>query len=344
MRRTRNISLMVILACLCAAWGVHAQSMHFSQYYNAPLLLNPANTGLMPEYDFRLGANYRNQWATLPVPFNTTSAFGDFKLGGNREGDHPNWVGIGGAIFNDKAGNGDLSLMQVQGSIAYHLHLSATSLLSFGGSAAYVQRSVNYDNLSFDAQWDGFTFNQHLPNGEKVGVLKTNFTTVAAGFNLSIFPNEGLYIKLGGGFTNINKPNESFYGKVNTVNLRPTGNLDFVIKAGPDVILTPSIYYTTQNSASELIFGSSSRINLNSEKDGKASQLLIGVYERWKDALIGVLGYQFGGLQFTGSYDFTLSTLSPYNGSYGALEFSLIWGGNYYKNGGARKMYACPRF
>ncbi len=340
----KRISILAIFACLCFAGKAGAQSMHFSQYYNAPLLLNPANAGLMPEYDFRLGANYRNQWATLPVPYKTMSAFGDLKIGGNREGEHPNWIGLGGALFTDKAGDGDLSLFQVQGSLAYHLHLSSTTLLSFGGAAAYVQRSVNYDNLSFDAQWDGFTFNSHLPNGEKAGVIKTNFTSVAAGFNLSIFPNEGLYIKIGGGFTNINKPNESFFSKTNAVGLRPTGNVDVIFRAGPDVILTPSVYYTTQNSASELIAGSLSRINLGSSSDARASQLILGLFDRWNDAFIGVLGYQFGGLQVTGSYDFTVSTLSPYNGSYGALEFSLIYGGNYYKNQGAKKMYACPRF
>ena len=103
----KRISILAIFACLCFAGKAGAQSMHFSQYYNAPLLLNPANAGLMPEYDFRLGANYRNQWATLPVPYKTMSAFGDLKIGGNREGEHPNWIGLGGALFTDKAGDGE---------------------------------------------------------------------------------------------------------------------------------------------------------------------------------------------------------------------------------------------
>lgn len=68
------------MALLLAYNTAHTQSMHFSQYYNAPLLLNPANTALTPEYDYRVGGNYRNQWSALPVPFNTIDGFFDLKL------------------------------------------------------------------------------------------------------------------------------------------------------------------------------------------------------------------------------------------------------------------------
>lgn len=321
-----------------------AQSIHFSQFFNAPHLINPANTGLMPEYDYRVGANYRNQWTVLPVPFTTVSGFADVKLGGNRSVDHPNWFGLGGSVFSDKAGDGSLSLLQVQGAIAYHLHLSSKSLLSFGGSAAYVQRSVNMDNLTFDSQWDGFSFNERLPNGEKLGLLKTNFTTINAGANLSFFLNEAVYIKLGVGVNNVNQPVETFYNTDNTIKMRPIANLDVVYRTGPDFIVNPSVYYTTQANASEIVFGTLTRFHLSQVRDAISSELLIGAYHRIGDAMIGAAGYQYGGLQILASYDFTVSDLSPHNASYGALEFSLIYGSTYFKNQGVRKMYSCPRF
>ena len=46
-----------------------AQSLHFSQYFNTPLLINPANTGFNPDYDYRVGVNYRNQWASVGNPY-----------------------------------------------------------------------------------------------------------------------------------------------------------------------------------------------------------------------------------------------------------------------------------
>jgi len=335
--------LLALIGCY-AGFMANGQSMHFSQYYNAPMLVNPANTALMPDDDFRLGANYRTQWATVPVPYTTFSAWSDFKIGGKKDNGHPNWLGLGGALFSDKAGDGNLSLLQMQGSAAYHLHLNSSTMLSFGGSGAYVQRSVNYDNLTFDTQWDGFTFNGHMPNGEKVGIVRTSYTTVAAGMNLAMFPNENVYIKIGGSVSNINTPTESFYGGKNTLAMRPSANVDALFRLSADFIANPSAFFQTQSGAMELVAGSLFRYNLNHGRDSRASQLILGGYDRLSDAVIGVAGYQFGDVQFMASYDFTLSALSPYNASYGALEFSIVYGGSYYKNQGIRRMFTCPRF
>src|ERR1700679_3781535 len=100
----KNIWFAGALCLICSTVAI-GQSIHFSQYYNAPMLLNPANTALMPDYDYRFGMNYRNQWAAVPVPYNTFSAFADFKVGGNKNNEtHNNWLGLGLAFFNDKAG------------------------------------------------------------------------------------------------------------------------------------------------------------------------------------------------------------------------------------------------
>jgi len=327
---------------------LHAQGIHFSQYYNAPLLLNPANTALMPEDDYRVGANYRNQWAVVPVPYNTFSGFGDIKVGGNKNNEnHNNWLGLGFAVFNDKAGDGNLSLGQVQGNIAYHLQLTSFFMISLGFSGSYVQRSVNYDNITFDAQWDGMTFNKNMPNAEKVGIIKTTYYKAAPGINFAWFPNENLYVKLGGSVDNINRPTETFYAKgKNTLDYRPMGNLDILFKTGPVLIVNPSAYYSQQSGASELVVGSQFRTILTNtnQLNPMITQLILGVYDRLNDAVIGTAGVQIGGLQFMASYDFTMSALAPYNAAYGALEFSLIYQGRYNKNKGIKRTYSCPRF
>jgi hypothetical protein len=58
-----------------------AQDLHFSQFFNSPLTTNPANTGFIPDGDYRLGVNFRNQWASvMPLPYRTVSAFGDVQV------------------------------------------------------------------------------------------------------------------------------------------------------------------------------------------------------------------------------------------------------------------------
>src|SRR5687768_13145294 len=98
-RKLRYIG--IALAIFAGAGDAAAQGIHFSQYYNAPILLNPANTALMPEADYRVGFNYRKQWASIPVPYKTTSAYADFQA--MRTRNESNWLGVGVGFFSDKA-------------------------------------------------------------------------------------------------------------------------------------------------------------------------------------------------------------------------------------------------
>ncbi len=46
-----------------------AQDIHFSQFNETPVLLNPAMS--CTAFDTRIIANYRNQWASVTSPFQT---------------------------------------------------------------------------------------------------------------------------------------------------------------------------------------------------------------------------------------------------------------------------------
>ncbi len=73
-----NIRNIILLAVCGLGLNAHSQDLHFSQFMNSPLLTNPANTGFIPDGDYRLGVNYRNQWASITAfPYKTMSAFGD---------------------------------------------------------------------------------------------------------------------------------------------------------------------------------------------------------------------------------------------------------------------------
>src|ERR1700751_3219703 len=92
--------------------NLKAQDLHFSQYFNAPLLTNPANTGFEPDADWRAGINYRNQWAgVLNNPYKTMSAWGDAQLFNDRF--ENGWMGVGTVILKDVAGSGNLSSTKV---------------------------------------------------------------------------------------------------------------------------------------------------------------------------------------------------------------------------------------
>jgi type IX secretion system PorP/SprF family membrane protein len=334
------LSLSFCFACLLPHSG-RAQGIHFSQYYNTPMLLSPANAGLMPDKDYRAGINYRNQWSNLPAPFHTFSAFGDFKLLENFE--KSNWLGIGAAVFNDKAGDGNLSLFSGQVFAAYHLQMGEYSMLSAGIGLGLVQRSVNFSRLTFDTQWDGFTFNPQSSNGETNSFQKTSYADISAGLNYAFFPNENLYFQLGGGLLHFNSPTESFYGQQNKLSIRPTGNLDMLFKLGDNSITNFSAYYSYQRGASELVYGLSFSYNVM-PRENAPTVIILGIYNRLGDAIIPTVGLEWNNVRFTSSLDVSVSGMSPNNGGNGAFEFSIIYQGSYGRGLRNHSSYGCPRF
>lgn len=341
MHMRRFVLPFLMVAATLSSFRGDAQGIHFSQYYNTPMLLSPANAGLMPDKDFRAGISYRNQWSNIPAPFKTFSAFGDMKLLENFE--KSNWLGLGAAIFNDRAGNGDLSLLSGQVFAAYHLKMGEYSMLSAGIGVGLVQRSVNFSKLTFDTQWDGFTFNPQSGNGEAYTFQKTTYADISAGLNYAFFPNENLYFQLGGGLLHLNSPTESFYGQQNKLSIRPTGNLDMLFKLGDNSITNLSAYYSNQRNASELVYGVSFSYNVM-PRENAPTVIILGLYNRLGDAIVPTIGLEWDHVRFTSSLDVNISGMSPSSGGNGALEFSIIYQGSY--SHGLRKYssYGCPRF
>ena len=70
-------------------------------------------------------------------------------------------------------------------------------MISLGASAANVSRSVDFNRLTFDAQWDGFTFDTKSPNREVGTLNKASYADIAAGASYAFFPNDNLYMRLG---------------------------------------------------------------------------------------------------------------------------------------------------
>jgi type IX secretion system PorP/SprF family membrane protein len=171
----------------------HAQDLHFSQFFNSPLTTNPANTGFIPDGDYRLGINYRNQWSSvMTVPYKTMSAFGDVQILKDRL--ENGWVGLGGVVLRDVAGSGNLTSTKVYGSVAYHQMLGYSSLLSLGFNVGYANKQINTINLKFPDQFDGKFFDSKLPTGVMLDRNNIGFLDMQVGMNYAYFPTENVYV------------------------------------------------------------------------------------------------------------------------------------------------------
>lgn len=325
-------------------FAADAQDLHFSQFMNSPLVTNPANTGFIPEGDYRIGVNYRNQWSSImSIPYKTMSAFGDVQVMPNE--DNTGWLGVGGLILRDVAGSGNLTSTKIYGSVAYHQMIDAGSLVSLGFNVGWANKQINVTNLKFPDQFDGHFFDSHLPTSVSLDRNNINYLDVQAGLNYAYFPDELTYFNAGYSVMHINRARESFFdpqsGIDNRISMRHNAFLNGSFKLNDQWIVNPNVYFSYQAKSYEVVGGVNAHYNLS----GDGEKILIGgLYYRYKDALIPMIGIGLKDYSFTFTYDATMSTLRDYNNTRGAFEFSLIKQGVVDRYRGNRQQSMCPSF
>lgn len=341
MKFLRHISIFICtMGFLCA----DAQDLHFSQFFNSPLTTNPANTGFMPDGNYRLGFNYRDQWSSIMAsPYKTMSAFADVQL--MRDRFENGWMGVGGAVLRDVAGSGQLTSTKIFGSVAWHQLLGYSSLLSLGFNAGYASKQINPQNLKFPDQFDGKFFDNKIPTGVALNRTNVGYLDLQVGMNYAFFPSNTVYLNGGFSAQHVNRPNESFFsgtGQDDTkVPVRYTGFLNGSVKLNNEFIINPNVYYSQQATVSELVGGANIHYNLS----GDGEYLLIGgLYYRLNEAFIPMVGLGYKDYTFSFTYDATTSSLKNFNNARGAFEFGLIKQGLFDTFRGDRRQVLCPSF
>jgi type IX secretion system PorP/SprF family membrane protein len=324
-----------------SSFVLYGQDLHFSQFFNSPQTTNPANTGFIPDADYRLGAHYRNQWSSvMTVPYKTSSIFGDVQLFRDRL--ENGWLGVGGLLLSDVAGSGSLRSNKIYGSIAYHQMMGNSSLLSAGFNLGYAQKRIDPSQLKFPDQFDGKFFDGNMPTAGIPLVNSASYFDMQVGLNYAYFPEENIYINAGYSIHHVNKPKETFYGDNSAFGIIPMRHIGFInaiLKVNARGIISPNVYFSTQAKATEVTGGLLANYNLS---EAGEKQLIAGLYYRHKDAAIPMLGFEINALRFTFSYDATISNLNTFNGYRGASEFTLIKKGFFPQNTDRQSM--CPSF
>ncbi len=336
----KNTLLLVSLLCMCLA---SAQSIHFSQFNDFKSAFNPAFTGIEPSTDFTLRSIYRSQWTDLPVPFNSYGFNSDFSLY-NRNVSEDGWFGLGAYIINDVAGDGNMSNIRMQASIAYHQKLSSTNILSAGFTSGYDGINLEPEKLSYALQWNGSRFNPTLPNGEQYNFKNLSYFYLNTGINFT-HSTDLLFYRFGYSIMNVNKPNVSFLGNYNRVGIRHFINSEFMIKAGQRVILRPYAMFSMQSSATEFMLGTEFAYDMVASPRALLDVSLVsGASLRLNDALVPYFGFETQKFRAILSYDVTVSDLSGYNSSQGAMEIGLSLKGQYPGKNPMTQNLVCPRF
>lgn len=323
----RSISQYVFFA-LTILFGAEAiaQDPQYSQYYAAPLYLNPAMAG--SELTGRVGFNYRNQWPGIDAQFTTFSAFYDTYL--------PQYnSGVGLMVMQDTEGASKLRSTTISGVYSYELKLGRNAYFRPGFQASYIRREIGFfENLIFANQINPAEPFGDLLTGMPIQGLgePVNMLSISAG---GMFFTENFW--LGGSVHHLNQPNQSFLDGISPLPRKYSFHTGYRISLGKGSMrqdfthmrkeryFTPTINYKRQGPFEQLDLGGYFYVE----------PLVFGVWYRGlpykpvqnqtnRDAVVVMVGLSLmSGLNVGYSFDYTVSQLGIQSG--GAHELSLSW-------------------
>lgn len=338
--------------CALALWGfgeVLAQRPQFSQYYAAPLYINPALAGSDEKARFIL--NYRNQWPSLQANFTTYSASFDMYVDRIKSG-------FGVVYAGDFVPNAGYSSQDIGLQYSYELQMNNKWTLRAGMQGSYTMRNYAFSKLTFGDQYRddiGFTGN---PTFEQFGgALHSQINVSAGGFLYS----EKMW--LGVAAHGLNRPRQdvlpSSTASNTPIHYSVQGGMNIPLKKGvtwrdkqrgaKDVLLIPTFLYKHQGKFDQLDLGAYFKV----------SPLVFGMWYRGipikpyeiglgnNESLVALLGVEWDNLSVGYSYDYTISSLGARTG--GAHELSLRVLMNSPERGRGRKTsyrnnFPCPKF
>jgi type IX secretion system PorP/SprF family membrane protein len=311
---------------LLASLSVTAQDPQFSQFYAAPLYLNPAFAGSTQQG--RVGMNYRNQWPAIDANFTTFSAYADFFIEDKNSG-------IGAIVTRDYVGI--VGLQSTSFALQYAYQLQLTKDISFrpGVQVGIYNRSVNFGQLTFGDQFDPNTGQIVKGTAESLSGGSVFFPDLSFG---GLFFSKNAW--LGVAAHHITQPNQSMLGSKDILDMKVSfhGGYKFFFRPGVlgtglyarprERSLAPVVQYRQQGEFKQadvgmyytfepLIIGTWYRgipfNTVNGYANNESIVLLVGLTLKGEKDVLNI-GY---------SYDYTISKLGP--GSGGAHEVSLVY-------------------
>ena len=316
-----------LLVCICALLAtqiVKAQDPHFLQFFASPLTLNPAFTGKFSG-TWRLAANHRDQWPSIPKAYVTTSASLDFPILKSKIPD-TDVFGVGISGLTDASAEKILKLNYGSVSMSYHKALDEDgySTIGAGFQATYSSLSIDQGRTTFESMLtqNGFTNEggrEFLQNGNNQSYFDIN-----AGLLYSGSTNGENNFYLGASMYHINRPKVGFISDNWYLSGRISAHAGGSFPLSDLLTVHASVIHQIQNKASETTLGAAIAANLSQDAE-KPSAIYIGSWVRLNDAIVPYLGLEFGGLRVGVSYDFNISNLKAATQSRGGSEFSIIF-------------------
>jgi len=295
----KSCKLYVIALCLglipSLTWG---QDMHFSQFMESPLTLNPALTGSF-NGDIRIITNYKDQWRSVANPYQTFSL--SYDMGLLKEQIETGRLAAGLVIYRDMAGDTKYGTTLANFSTSYQVHLNDNNGLSAGLQAGFAQKTMDNTVLEWPNQYDAGVggHNSSFSSEETMPIENFTYLDISSGLvwsyaqeNATMASNDDFMMRLGISMYHANKPKFSFSDALQQklpAKLSIHGDAKIGIK-NTNLALVPSVMVLLQGASKQILMGNMFRYRLSDESKYtgfiKESAVFLGGHYRIGDAFI----------------------------------------------------------
>ncbi len=314
----------------------NAQEPAFSQFYAAPLFLNPAMAGgddnLSAGFNLKTNTNkqlfpYSLSQFTFMVPVRINSRTTVDKYAKN------GYIGgLGLTFFNESMGDAnELKTTGVSLSTAYFLQVGMSHYLSFGLQFAMIQRTIDYNKLTWGSQYDAdMGYNTSITPSFSIDKQKILYPAINFGMtwyhnlqNFRLFQNSPVSFFSGVAISNLNKPDMSFNQSVaSTVPMlfKLHGGFNFEVNDYFEVL--PNYLLMYQNKENHVNIGTYIVYYFNGKKT-EGFKFQLGSWYRLGDSYIASVGCEMKNIVLGISYDLNLSGFQYNNKGVRTVEVSV---------------------
>jgi type IX secretion system PorP/SprF family membrane protein len=337
---------LLLFSLIVFSQSVTAQDIHFSQFFEAPLLRNPSLAGIFTG-DVRIQGVYRNQWGSITVPYKTGSFNVEYKKPIGRGDD---FITTGLQIVYDKAGTTNFTTTNILPALNYHKSMGSekNSYLSLGFMGGIVQRRIDRSKMTTNSHYDGNGYNPALADGETFASPNYSYLDGSVGMTYSSQmseekPNNNYYF--GVAYHHFNRPRNSFYQNP-LIELNPKWVYSAGVRfdMGETSYLTLQADYSRQGPSIETIGGIMYSLKIGNDYQHPDYTLHAGAYLRLEDAFIPVIKLDYNPFSIAFSYDVNVSSLKTVSSGNGGMELSVTYTGFFDRDNSSKNAVRCPKF
>lgn len=315
---------LITYCIITSLFSAKGQDINFSQFYELPLLRNPALAGLYYG-DSRATAAMRSQWASVSsMPYQTQALGAELKFAMSQSSN--DYLALGLQMTNDIAGDSRLGKTQLLPVVTFHKSLNPDndSYLSLGFIGGAVQQRFDPSKLKFDDQFINGAYSPTNPTQQTFTNTNVTYWDASVGMLYSNMVGGNVKVYVGASYFHLNKPKVAFSPQNDIVlneKIVINGGLSAPMSDENDLILYAD--YFTQGGNSQAQGGFMFRHDLYQYDENEAISISAGSFIRWNDAIVPVIKFDHYTWGIGLTYDVNISKLKTASQMRGGFEVTL---------------------